>query len=112
MVTASAAGLLTVLGSPMYSVTKHGAVAAEWLGDLPASGVVQAICAQGVRTRMLENTGPLQELISRDDVLEPEDVAEAVWQAMADDRFLILPIPTSSATTRPAPHEPTAGWMG
>ena len=96
VVTASAAGLLTVLDSPTYSVTKHGAVAfAEWLSVTyrHRGVVVQAICPQGVRTRMLENTGPLQELISRDAALEPEDVAEAVWQAMADDRFLILPHP-------------------
>jgi NAD(P)-dependent dehydrogenase (short-subunit alcohol dehydrogenase family) len=96
VVTASAAGLLTVLGSPTYSVTKHGAVAfAEWLSVTYRHRgiVVQAICPQGVRTRMLENTGPLQELISRDAALEPEDVAEAVWQGMADDRFLILPHP-------------------
>jgi NAD(P)-dependent dehydrogenase (short-subunit alcohol dehydrogenase family) len=32
LVTASAAGLLTMLGGPAYPVTKHGAVAfAEWL---------------------------------------------------------------------------------
>ena len=67
VVTASAAGLLTVLGSPTYSVSKHGAVAfAEWLSVTyrHRGVVVQAICPQGVRTRMLENTGPLQELIS------------------------------------------------
>jgi NAD(P)-dependent dehydrogenase (short-subunit alcohol dehydrogenase family) len=96
VVTASAAGLLTVLGSPTYSVTKHGAVAfAEWLSvTFRHHGiVVQAICPQGVRTRMLENTGPLQKLISRDAALEPGDVAESVWQGMADDRFLILPHP-------------------
>ena len=96
VVTASAAGLLTVLGSPTYSVSKHGAVAfAEWLSVTyrHRGVVVQAICPQGVRTRMLENTGQLQELISRDAALEPEDVAEAVWQAMADNRFLILPHP-------------------
>jgi NAD(P)-dependent dehydrogenase (short-subunit alcohol dehydrogenase family) len=96
VVTASAAGLLTVLGSPTYSVSKHGAVAfAEWLSVTyrHRGVVVQAICPQGVRTRMLENTGALQELISRDAALEPEDVAEAVWQAMADNRFLILPHP-------------------
>ncbi len=96
VVTASAAGLLTVLGSPTYSVTKHGAVAfAEWLSVTyrHRGVVVQAICPQGVRTRMLESTGALQELISRDAALEPEDVAESVWQAMADDRFLILPHP-------------------
>ena len=96
VVTASAAGLLTVLGSPSYSVTKHGAVAfAEWLSVTYRHRgiVVQALCPQAVRTQMLENTGALQELISRDSLLEPEDVTESVWQAMADNRFLILPHP-------------------
>lgn len=96
VVTASAAGLLTTLGNAPYSVTKHGAVAfAEWLsatyGDRGV--VVQAICPQGVRTRMLDSSGPLREVLSRDTALEPEDVAEEVWQAFSDDRFLILPHP-------------------
>lgn len=96
VVTASAAGLLTMLGSPVYSVTKHASVAfAEWLsatyGDRGV--VVQAICPQGVRTRMLEAAGPLQEILSRDTALEPEQVADTVFHALQDDRFLILPHP-------------------
>lgn len=96
VVTASAAGLLTMLGGAPYSVSKHGAVAfAEWLSaTYGRRGVtVQAICPQGVRTAMLANAGPLQELLSRDTALEPEDVAEVVWQALGDDRFLVLPHP-------------------
>lgn len=96
VVTASAAGLLTMLGGAPYSVTKHAAVAfAEWLSATYGHrGVtVQAICPQGVNTRMLADSGPLQELLSRDTALEPEDVAEAVWQGLQDDRFLILPHP-------------------
>jgi NAD(P)-dependent dehydrogenase (short-subunit alcohol dehydrogenase family) len=96
VVTASAAGLLTMLGSAPYSVTKHGAIGfAEWLSATYGHRgvVVQAICPQGVRTRMLEEAGPLQELLSHDTALEPEDVAEAVWEGMQDDRFLILPHP-------------------
>lgn len=96
VVTASAAGLLTMLGSAPYSVTKHAAVGfAEWLSATYGHRgiVVQAICPQGVRTRMLEEAGPLQELLSHDTALDPEDVAEAVWEGMQDDRFLILPHP-------------------
>jgi NAD(P)-dependent dehydrogenase (short-subunit alcohol dehydrogenase family) len=96
VVTASAAGLLTMLGSAPYSVTKHAAVAfAEWLSATYGHRgiVVQAICPQGVRTRMLEETGPVQELLSHDTALEPEQVADAVWQGLQDDRFLILPHP-------------------
>lgn len=96
VVTASAAGLLTMIGAAPYSVTKHAAVAfAEWLsisyGDRDV--VVQAICPQGVNTAMLQGSGEVQEMLSRDAALEPEDVAEAVVQGLADDRFLILPHP-------------------
>jgi NAD(P)-dependent dehydrogenase (short-subunit alcohol dehydrogenase family) len=96
VVTASAAGLLTMLGSPVYSVTKHAAVAfAEWLSaTYRHRGVhVHAICPQGVKTRMLDESGPLKDLLSHDVALEPEDVAEALWQAIQDDRFLVLPHP-------------------
>jgi len=96
VVTASAAGLLTMLGSPTYSVSKHAAVAfAEWLSATyrHRGVVVQAICPQGVRTRMLDNAGPLRELLGHDAAVTPEDVAEAMWQALADDRFLVLPHP-------------------
>jgi NAD(P)-dependent dehydrogenase (short-subunit alcohol dehydrogenase family) len=96
VVTASAAGLLTMLGSPTYSVSKHAAVAfAEWLSATyrHKGVVVQAICPQGVRTRMLDEAGPLAEVLSHDTALAPEDVAEAMWQAIQDDRFLVLPHP-------------------
>jgi NAD(P)-dependent dehydrogenase (short-subunit alcohol dehydrogenase family) len=96
VVTASAAGLLTMLGSPTYSVSKHAAVAfAEWLSATyrHQGVVVQAICPQGVRTRMLSQSGDLEDLLSHDVALEPEDVAEAMWQGLQDDRFLILPHP-------------------
>jgi len=96
VVTASAAGLITMLGNAPYSVSKHAAVAfAEWLSATYGHrGItVQVICPQGVKTRMLDNAGPLQELLSHDIALEPAQVAETVWQALQDDRFLILPHP-------------------
>lgn len=96
VVTASAAGLLTMLGSPAYSATKHAAVAfAEWLSATyrHRGVVVQAICPQGVRTPMLAGAGDRQELLSRDTALEPEDVAQSVVESFADDRFLVLPHP-------------------
>jgi NAD(P)-dependent dehydrogenase (short-subunit alcohol dehydrogenase family) len=96
VVTASAAGLLTMLGIPSYSVTKHGAVAfAEWLSATYRHRgiVVQAICPQGVKTDMLSGSGSLTGLLSHDTALAPSDVAEAAWQALEDDRFLVLPHP-------------------
>jgi NAD(P)-dependent dehydrogenase (short-subunit alcohol dehydrogenase family) len=96
VVTASAAGLLTMLGTPTYSVTKHAAVAfAEWLAiTYRHRGVsVHAICPQGVNTRMYAQAGPLKELLARDAVLEPADVADSLVQAIREDRFYVLPHP-------------------
>jgi NAD(P)-dependent dehydrogenase (short-subunit alcohol dehydrogenase family) len=96
VVTASAAGLLTMLGNAPYSVSKHGAVAfAEWLAATYGHRgiLVQVICPQGVKTQMLDHAGPLKEVLSHDSALEPEQVAAVVWQALQDDRFLILPHP-------------------
>ena len=96
VVTASAAGLLTMIGSAPYSVTKHAAVGfAEWLSvTYGGRGVdVHAICPQGVRTQMLEDAGPLQALLSRDSALEPEQVADAAVAAIEEGRFLVLPHP-------------------
>jgi NAD(P)-dependent dehydrogenase (short-subunit alcohol dehydrogenase family) len=95
--TASAAGLLTQIGSAPYAVTKHAALAlAEWLavthGD--AGITVSCLCPQGVRTRMLMG----DDLSSTDNFLfpgsvSPEDVAESVIQGLEAERFLILPHP-------------------
>jgi short-subunit dehydrogenase len=96
LVTASAAGLLTQMDAAAYSVTKHGSVAlAEWLairyGD---DGVtVSCLCPQGVRTPMLEREGVGPAVLAAGGVLDPEDVADAVVDALADGRFLILPHP-------------------
>jgi len=96
VVTASAAGLLTMLGDAPYSVTKHAAVAfAEWLdATYRHRGItVHAICPQGVDTRMLADAGPLRELLTRERVVSPEQVADALWDAMASGTFLVLPHP-------------------
>ena len=90
--TASAAGLLSQIGSAPYAVTKHAAVAfAEWLsithGD---DGIkVSCLCPQGVRTAMLGNGGALLGPTA----IEPEDVAQAVVDGLRAEEFLILPHP-------------------
>ena len=98
LVTASAAGLLTLLGNAPYSVTKHAAVAlAEWLaityGDQGLR--VSCLCPQLVRTDMLAGaTAATKELGLGDfDVLEPEAVADAIVNGLREERFLILPHP-------------------
>ncbi|MGH3950840.1 MAG: SDR family NAD(P)-dependent oxidoreductase [Pseudonocardiaceae bacterium] len=94
VVTASAAGLLTMLGSAPYSATKHAAVAyAEWLAATYGHrGIaVHCICPQGVRTRMLAETGSAGDVVLQDTAIEPEQVADALWDGMSEGRFLILP---------------------
>ncbi|WP_405672593.1 SDR family oxidoreductase [Streptomyces sp. NBC_01530] len=94
--TVSAAGLLTMIGAPSYSVTKHGAYAfAEWLSlTYRHRGLkVHAICPQGVRTDMLAATGSAGELVLQPTAVEPADVADALFKGMEEDRFLILPHP-------------------
>ncbi len=93
--TASAAGLLSQIGSATYSVTKHAVVAlAEWLSITHGEqGIkVSVLCPQAVRTNMLAGTedGGVAGL---DGVIEPEQVAQAVVEGLADERFLILPHP-------------------
>ncbi|MFE4675472.1 SDR family oxidoreductase [Streptomyces sp. NPDC056723] len=92
--TVSAAGLLTMVGAAPYSVTKHGAYAfAEWLSlTYRHRGLkVHAICPQGVRTDMLTASGSAGDLVLAPTAIEPEDVADALFAGMAEDRFLILP---------------------
>jgi NAD(P)-dependent dehydrogenase (short-subunit alcohol dehydrogenase family) len=96
VVTASAAGLLTMLGSAPYSVTKHAAVAfAEWLAATYAHRglTVHCVCPQGVRTAMLAGSGRAGEIVLTDTAIEPGQVADALWEAMTEGRFLVLPHP-------------------
>jgi NAD(P)-dependent dehydrogenase (short-subunit alcohol dehydrogenase family) len=95
--TASAAGLLTQIGSAPYAVTKHAAVAfAEWLsvtyGD---RGIrVSCLCPMGVRTAMTAGDELAHRVVrSAGAMLEPEEVADIVVDAVDGERFLILPHP-------------------
>jgi NAD(P)-dependent dehydrogenase (short-subunit alcohol dehydrogenase family) len=102
LTTASAAGIVSQIGSAPYAVTKHAAVAfAEWLaityGD---HGVgVSCLCPMGVNTNML-NAGAGDDGVTAGDVVraagmvvEPEQVADDVVAGLRDERFLILPHP-------------------
>jgi len=119
VVTASAAGLLTQLGSAPYAVTKHAAVAfAEWLsityGDRGIG--VSCLCPQAVSTNLgatsmrevggllpptadsgsvpsAVGSGSVSRQAAVDGVLTPDQVAASVLAAVAEERFLILPHP-------------------
>lgn len=98
--TASAAGVLAQIGSAPYSVTKHAAVAfAEWLSiTYGGRGIkVSCLCPQGVNTDMLNSGDELGDggnvVKSVGVVLEPAAVADLALEAIADERFLILPHP-------------------
>ncbi len=110
--TASAAGLLTQIGSAPYAVTKHAAVAlAEWLsvthGD---DGIkVSCLCPLGVRTKMLEDSGEMRQLLEADAV-SPDQVAEAVVEGISEERFLILPHPQVARFVQQKAGDPDR-WM-
>lgn len=98
LTTASAAGLLTMLGGLPYSVTKHAAVAlAEWLaithGD--AGLKVSCLCPQFVETDLLDELAEMPGgagLIAQG-TRSPDEVADAVVTGLRDETFLILPHP-------------------
>ena len=103
--TASAAGLLTQIGSAPYAVTKHAALAfAEWLavtyGDQGLR--VSCLCPMGVDTPLLreglakpggDEALGAKVVQSAGELLQPEQVADAVVEALREERFLVLPHP-------------------
>lgn len=103
--TASAAGLLTQIGSMSYTITKAAAISlGEWLSvSHHHQGIrVSVLCPQAVRTNIVANSpdnvdGAERELdggvASGDGVLEPSDVADLCLDAIRNERFLVLPHP-------------------
>jgi NAD(P)-dependent dehydrogenase (short-subunit alcohol dehydrogenase family) len=138
VITASAAGLLTQLGSAPYAVTKHAAVAlAEWLaithGD---KGIrVSCLCPQAVTTNLgatslrevgslvsaqmhgqdgaipSQDAGRVSRQAAVDGVLTPDQVAVSVIDCLAAERFLILPHP-EVATYERRRAEDRDRWLG
>ena len=105
--TASAAGLLTQIGSLSYSVTKHAAVSlAEWLSVTHHhQGIrVSVLCPQAVQTNILQNSPDFVErskgvggsVASADGVLSAADVAQACIEAIRTEKFHVLPHPEVS----------------
>ena len=95
--TASAAGLLTQLGSAPYAVTKHAAIAfAEYLAITYGSrGIrVSVLAPQAVRTALIAGEdASLFSAAAVDGIMEPDDVARITLEGIADERFMILPHP-------------------
>ena len=93
IITASAAGLLNIVESAAYAVTKHAAVAfAEWLSiAYGRRGLgVSCLCPQAVRTGMVPGDGGSA---GGDGILSAEAVADEIVRVMADEKFLVLPHP-------------------
>jgi NAD(P)-dependent dehydrogenase (short-subunit alcohol dehydrogenase family) len=110
LITASAAGLLSQIGSAVYSVTKHAAVGfAESLAITHKDdGIkVSLLCPQAVATnfgrtniRFAGGTAPPQGAgagragggaAAVDGMLSADQVVDAAVEALKEERFLILP---------------------
>lgn len=101
--TASAAGLLTQIGSLAYSVTKAAAVSiGEWISIAHHhQGIrVSVLCPQAVQTNIIANSPDHVEgepddldlgVASGDGVLSPEEVADLCIETVREERFLVLP---------------------
>jgi NAD(P)-dependent dehydrogenase (short-subunit alcohol dehydrogenase family) len=98
MITASAAGLLSQIGSAPYSVTKHAAVGlAENLDITYAEQGIKvfALCPQAVSTEMTRDGGGVAavSVAAVDGMMPPEQLADAVIEGFKREEFLIMPHP-------------------
>ncbi|MFP5487377.1 MAG: SDR family oxidoreductase [Acidimicrobiia bacterium] len=103
--TASAAGLLSQIGSLAYSVMKAAAVSiAEWLSiSHHHQGIrVSVLCPQAVATNILANSPDHRDgddtdlgsgVAGGDGVLTADQVAQVCLDAIREERFLVLPHP-------------------
>ncbi|GDX92317.1 MAG: SDR family oxidoreductase [Planctomyces sp.] len=93
--TASAAGLLTEIGSASYSVTKHADLAlAEWLSVCYGrEGIrVSCVCPLGVETDMLDGDDPVHRYLHLHSITADAAAAE-ILRGIELETFLILPHP-------------------
>jgi NAD(P)-dependent dehydrogenase (short-subunit alcohol dehydrogenase family) len=111
VITASAAGLLSQIGSAPYSVTKHAAVGlAENLAiTYGQRGIrVCVVCPQAVRTAMTRQGGGVAAV---NGMIEPEQVADHVIEGLRDHRFMILPHPEVRTYMQRKTND-YDGWIG
>jgi len=95
LITASAAGLLSQIGSAPYSVTKHAAVgfAEALMIEHGHQGIgVSALCPQAVRTGMTDSLGG-PGVAGLDGMLEADALTDSVVEGLSENLFLILPHP-------------------
>ena len=96
--TASMAGILTTHGNLTYAATKHAVVGiAEWLSITYHDKGIRVSCLAplGVRKPMLGDTESAFASEAAGPIKEPEDVAQMVIDAIAEERFLILTDPVA-----------------
>lgn len=116
--TCSAAGLISCPGDAPYAVTKAAAIAfAEWVSIhyAPKGVKVSVLCPQGVQTAMLERGVAEDHLTARavgasGAILDPADVATAVVEGLAAERFHIFPHPEVADFARRKADDPDR-WL-
>jgi NAD(P)-dependent dehydrogenase (short-subunit alcohol dehydrogenase family) len=111
--TASVAGILTSHGNVTYATTKHAVVGlAEWLSiTYHHRGIrVSLIAPLGVRTPMLERADPRFAAAVAGPIMEPEDVALSVVEAIRDERFLVLSDPIAQTWIQRKTDDPER-WL-
>jgi len=111
--TASMAGILTSHGNVVYATTKHAVVGlAEWLSiTYHHRGVrVSLVAPLGVRTPMLDASGPAFASMVAGPITEPEDVAQSVVDAIRDERFLVISDPIAQTWMQRKTEDPER-WL-
>lgn len=112
--TASMAGILTTHGNMTYAATKHAVVGiAEWMSvTYHDRGIrVSLLSPLGVRTPMLGDGDSAWASSAAGPIKEPEEVAQQVVDAMAEERFLILTDPIAQ-TWMDRKHGDLERWLG
>ncbi len=112
--TASMAGILTSHGNAHYATSKHAVVGlAEWMSiTYHDAGIRTHLLAPlGVRTPMLGDTDSEWARTAAGPIAEPEDVAQQVIDAFAEERFLILTNPIAQDWMEFKTNDPEK-WLG
>jgi NAD(P)-dependent dehydrogenase (short-subunit alcohol dehydrogenase family) len=111
--TASMAGILTSHGNVTYATTKHAVVGlAEWLSiTYHHRGIrVSLIAPLGVRTPMFEAADPAFAAMVAGPIKEPEEIADAVVDAVRAERFLVISDPIAETWMQRKTDDPER-WL-